>query len=401
MSDNSDRRKKALIVSVLTFLLAGGGIFLYFIVQGSNDLTGKGKRSSFSYGTAAREGVSSFFRSVGVFPAEEEKLSTAAIARLEDRGLPLDLLGVADSNPDMSDWMAKGGKASSASGSSSRPATPTSVPKMSHKSMGSTSGGGGGSKSAGSTTRFGGESASGTTSVTGKAQAGASGTTDKGTLGTLKNAKNLLGEGLRSNSAMTAQNKWGQSFGVGKSGKSGDLAYNKAGLVGLDKIKSGEIADLKMDKASTLKTTEVSSPLKDEDGTKAALNNDKKVKDDAEAKMKADMAKQAMQAATDAAMKDQKPTGKGDTPAADPNKPPEEVMNAAMEATCAQSCTTESGAQYTDTSRTFAKNDDGSWNCTINGTQTNPDGSVTVYSDTVTYDAQGNFLDLSVVEKTK
>jgi hypothetical protein len=403
MSDNSDKRKKTLILSVLAFLFAGGGIFLFFIVQGSNDLTGKGKRNSFSYGTAAREGVSSFFKSMGVFPEEEQKLSEAAIARLEDRGLPLDGLGVTDPNPDMSDWLAKDGKGASASGSSSRPATPTSVPKMSHKAMGTTSGGGGGSKSAGSTTRFGGESASGTTSVTGKAQAGASGTTDKGTLGTLKNAKNLLGDGLRSNSAMTAQNKWGQSFGVGKSGKSGDLAYNKAGLVGLDKIKSGEIADLKMDKAGSLKTTDVSSPVKDEDGTKAALNNDKKVKEDAAAKMKADIAKQAMQAATDAAMKDDKPAGKDDKPgeSSDPNKPPDEVMQAAMDSTCAQSCTTESGAQYTDASRTFSKNDDGSWNCVIQGTQTNPDGSVIAYSDTVTYDAQGNFLDLSVVEKPK
>lgn len=399
MADNSGNRKKTLIFSMLAFLLAGGGIFLFFIVQGSNDLTGKGKRSSFSYGTAAREGVSSFFKSMGVFPAEEEKLSKAAIDRLEDRGLPLDGLRVASSNPDISDWMAKGGGSSSASAPSSRPATPTSVPKMSGRAGAQVGDGGGGSKSAGSVTRFGGGSASGTTSVTGKPQASATGTTDKGTLGTLKKAKNLLGEGLRSNSAMTAQNKWGQSFGVGGSGKSGNLAYNRTGLVDLDKIKSGEIADLKIGKASSLKTTDVSSPLKDEEGTKAALNSDKKVKEDAEAKMKADMAKQAIDAAGQAAMQDQKP---GDKPAnSDPNKPPDEVMNAAMDVTCAQSCTTETGAQYTDASRTFTKNDDGSWNCEIKGTQTNPDGSVISYSDTVTYDAKGNVLDLVVVEKPK
>lgn len=400
MSDNSGNRKKALIVSVLAFLVAGGGVFLFFIVQGSNDLTGSAKNPNFSYGSAAREGVSSFFRSIGVVPEEEVKLSEAAVDRLETRGLPLDEMGVADSNPSISDWMNKDG-GGSASASASRPVTPTSVPKMGAGSVGSFAGGGGGSKSGGSVTRFGGESETGTTSVGQAAKASATGITDKGTMGTLKNAKALLGEGLRSNSAMTAQSKWGQSFGVGgptAGGKAGDLAYNKTGLVSLDKIKSGEIADLKMDKASSLKTTDVSSPVKDSDGTKAALNNDAKVKADAEAKMKQDVAKQAIQAAGDAATKGA--TGpKAGEPAADPNKPPEDVMNAAMEASCGQGCTTEDGASYKDSSRTFEKNPDGTWNCTIHGEQTNADGTKIAYSDTITYDASGMPLGLEVAEK--
>jgi hypothetical protein len=200
---------------------------------------------------------------------------------------------------------------------------------------------------------------------------------------------------------MTAQNKWGQSFGVGGSGKSGNLAYNKAGLVGLDKIKSGEIADLKMDKAGSLKTTDVSSPIKDEDGTKAALNNDKKVKEDAAAKMKADIAKQAIQAAGDAAMKDDKPGGEKPGENADPNKPPEDVMNAIEEGTCGNGCTTDSGAKYDDSTRIITKNDDGTWSCEFKGEQTNPDGSVITYSDKVTYDSTGNVLGLIVDEKPK
>lgn len=395
MSFNSDNRKKTLIVSVLAFLLVGGSVFLFFVVQGSNELTGKGKNSRFSYGTAAREGVSSFFRSVGFLPQEEEKLSDAAVARLEERGLPLAELGVASSNPDMSEWMKNAGGAAAAG----RPSSPTNVPKMAAGSPG-TFAGGGGSKSAGSVTRFGGESASGVTSVNSRAQAGAAGVTDKGTMGTLKNAKALLGEGLRSNSAMTAQSKWNQSFGVGgaSGGRSSDLAYNKTGLVNLDKIKSGEIADLKMDKASSLKTTDVTSPVKDDEGTKKALAGDADVKKAAEDKMKQDIAKQAISAAGDAATKSATQDNKGGA-AADPNKPPEEVMKAAMEASCAQGCTTEDGATYKDSVRVFEKNPDGTWNCTIRGEQVNADGTKIEYRDTITYDASGMPLDLSVVEK--
>ena len=65
MADNSNNRKKALIISVLAFLFAGGGIFLFFVVQGANDITGAGKRSAFSYGNVARGAVNSFFRTVG------------------------------------------------------------------------------------------------------------------------------------------------------------------------------------------------------------------------------------------------------------------------------------------------------------------------------------------------
>jgi len=42
MQDNSANRRKTLIISVLLFLFAGGGIFLFFVVQGSNDLTRQG-----------------------------------------------------------------------------------------------------------------------------------------------------------------------------------------------------------------------------------------------------------------------------------------------------------------------------------------------------------------------
>lgn len=407
MADNSNSRKKALVVSVLAFLFIGGGVFLFFIVQGSDEFTGKGKKSSFSYGSAAREGVSSFFRSMGVIPDEAPELSEAAVDRLKTRGIPLDEFGVKDSDPSMSDWMASNSAGDpSSSGSSGMRAT--TVPKMSGRAGSPVGGsGGGGTKSSGGVSRFGEGNTAGNTTVSAKAQAAAGGPAGKGTMATLKNARAMLGEGLRSDSAMTARSKWGQSFGVGGGGgKSGDLAYGKTGLVNLDKVKSGEIASLKMDSKGSLKTTDVSSPVKDEDGTKKALSGDKKVKEDAEAKMKADAAQQAIQAAADAAAKPgNKPAAGTGTPAADPNQPPEAVMNTINDSTCGagDGCTTGNGARYTDTNKNIAKNpgDPPTYTCEFRGEQTNPDGTKTAYVDKVTYNEQGTPIDIFVTETPK
>jgi len=413
MADNSNGRKKALAVSVLAFLFIGGGVFLFFIIQGSDELTGKGKKSSFSYGSAAREGVSSFFKSMGVIPGEEPRLSEAAVDRLKSRGLPLDELGVKDSDPNMSDWMANNSARSPSSAGSSGGLAST-VPKMAGRTGSPVGGSGGGAtKSSGGVSRFGEGNTGGDVNVSAKAQAGAGGPAGKGTMATLKNARAVLGEGLRSDSAMTARSKWGQSFGVGGGGKSGDLAYGKTGLVNLDKIKSGEIASLKMDGKGSLKTTEVSSPVKDEDGTKKALSGDKKVQEDAEAKMKADAIKAAAEAATQAATKPgDKPGDKpGSNPGGnpnDPNAPPNGVSPAAwktiQDTTCGgQGCTTGSGAKYTDTKRDVTPNPGPppTTTCEFHGTQTNPDGTTISYSDKVTYDEKGMPVDIVVNEKPK
>lgn len=244
MPDNSNSRKKALVVSVLAFLLIGGGVFLFFIIQGSSDLTGKGK-NRFSYGEAAREGVSSFFKTVGIVPDEEAVLENRKEGILAAYGFMPD----GKSAGDVSDWMQNDNAAASAQAPRGSAAGSSVVPSMSRTSMSQPGGGGGSSKSSGSSSRFGGGDNSRATSVSASAKNTTPGASGNVTLKALKNTRAVLGEGLRSGSAMTASTKWGQSFGVGGSGgKSGDLAYNRSGLVGLDKIKSGEIASLKMDK---------------------------------------------------------------------------------------------------------------------------------------------------------
>jgi hypothetical protein len=384
MTDNSDKRKRTLIVSVLAFLLTGGGVFLFFVVQGSNDLTGKGKKGSFSYGSAAREGVSSFFKTVGFMPDDEEILAKQKESRMAARGfLPDGELAAAD----LSNWMAKDPSPASASASASAsvPAKPTYVPKMSGGASSGLGGGGASAKSAGSVSRFGSESDQRTTSVSKAGQASASGTTDKGTLGTLKNAKALLGDGLRSNSAMTAQSKWGQSFGVGgagAAGKSGDLAYNKTGLVNLDKIKSGEIASLKPGAAPEAGAFDRDKEAEKKDpGLQAAAK-------EASEKSKKDQEKKEMaKALTDAAGGALSQSGGDDksAPGEDPGQAPitDEEREEAKNLSFTQPTSLGDGTVAQDRTVDITRTPDGGVKYEINGQMTTPEGETIPYTDVV------------------
>jgi len=171
MADNSNNRRKSLLVSMLAFLLIGGGVFLFFIVQGSDDLTGKGKKNNFHYGSAAREGVSSFFKAVGLAADEEETRAKFKALRMEARGFLEDgkEAGVAD----VSDWMANT-PAAAPSASPSR-AGATAVPRMAGSGRSSGGGSGGGTKSTGGVSRFGDGASSGNTNISARPQSAAGG----------------------------------------------------------------------------------------------------------------------------------------------------------------------------------------------------------------------------------
>ncbi len=401
MANNSDKRKKTLIISMLVFLFTGGGIFLFFIIQGSNDLTGKGKKNTFSYGFAMRDAVTPLFKALGITTYDEE-VQAASIKRLEARGLDL---SQGNSSPtDISDWMARDKPgASPVPGRSGGAASPAKVPRMGMRALSLGKGGGGTSKSSGSSSRFGAGSESGETSINSNARAAKAGAADKGTLGALKHARASLGEGLQSGSAMTAKNKWDQSFGVSGGKKGGELAYNKSGLVSLDKIKSGQIADLKIGKTGSLKTPDVSNPVKDVEGTKAALDQDKNFKEEMDKKIKEDAVKQAIQAAADAATKDQKKTDeKGGTS----DDPPGNVQKMALARTedggklCTGGCEAGDGGKYSDKSVGFERDPDNpdKWIVSYNGEQKMPDGSTIYYSDRMSLDpSTGAFTPLSSV----
>ena len=385
MSDNSNNRRKTLIVSMLAFLLIGGGVFLFFIIQGSNDLTNSGKKNNFHYGTAAREGVSSFFKAVGIIPDEEEALVKHKEVRMKARGFLED--GAQAGVTDVSDWMASN-SAAAPSGAPSRPG-PTAVPRMAGGSRSSAGGSGGGTKSAGGVSRFGGGSPSGTTAVSNKAKSGFGEPAGKGTLGALRNARAMLSDGLKSGSAMTASSKWGQSFGVGGGaggggGKSGDLAYGKSGLVNLDKIKSGDIASLKG-------TPEASAFKRDKDAESKDKNlNDikdkasEKSKEDTKAKEKEAIAKTLAEAGTGALSKGLQSESGGSGPAADPGKAEitDEEKQEAKDLAFFDKTDLGDGSSFQDSKVDIVRNPDGGCTYTISGTMM-VDGVAEPYSDIV------------------
>ncbi len=402
MQDNSRDKKKTLVVSVLAFLFIGGGVFLFFIIQGSNDLTGKGK-SSFTYGAAAREGVSSFFKSIGVVPDEE----AIREIRKDDILAAYGFMPDGKTAGDLSDWMSKDSAATAPQAPGGSAARPSAVPNMSKTSMSQPGGGGGSSQSSGSSSRFGGGDNSRATSVSASAKTEGSGAAGKGTLGALKNARAMLGEGLRSDSAMTARSKWGQSFGVGGSGgKSGELAYNKSGLVGLDKIKSGEIASLKMDKKGAGLAPEAGAFERDKNAESKDANLQAK-----NAESKANMENEAKKAAAQAALdglgkglnsstpKD--PTGDGK--ATPPGAPITEEENALAKSLTTGTRSLSDGSTFANSTVVVSRNPDGGATFNITGAVTPKPGSTeppASYTFTVSKNPDGTVTAGEFVWKT-
>jgi hypothetical protein len=291
---------------------------------------------------------------------------------------------------DVSDWMAN----NDTGGSSSSPAPragSTAVPKMSGAGGSGVGGaGGGGSKSAGGVSRFGDGASAGNTTISARSQAGADGPAGKGTMASLKSARALLGAGLRSDSAMTARSKWGQSFGAGTGGgkSGGDLAYSKSGLVNLDKIKSGEIKSLKPGPIAEVGAFERDKEAESKDPTLNAA------KEKAKADMEAESKKAAAKALADAAANAASGTPKSETPAtgAGPEtkagntpKVPDDVQAEASSLARFKETSLPGGGSFTDSTLSITPNSDGTYKYEMTGTQTIPGTPPTTfdYKDTV------------------
>lgn len=387
MADNSNNRKKTLFVSVLLFLLAGGGVFLFMVIQGSNDLT-KGKGNTFTYGSAAREGVSSFFKYIGV-SEEEGKLSGRTqelmIEKREEK-----VAEAAAANPDISDWMEPSAKPRAS-------ASPTAVPRMGAAGLSGAGGiGSGGSKSSGGSSRFSEGSGLGNTKISKNSAGG--GAAEGGTLASLTNARARLGEGLRSGSAMTAKGKWDSSFGVGGGSAKGDMTYGKSGLVNLDGIKKGEIDNLKIANAKSLKVTEPGEFQRDEKAEEkdAGLQAAKQAaKEEAEAAAK----KAAIEAAIKAAAQGASGTGGGTGGTAggagagggDGKSVPEGVKDTAIKAIFSGD-KFPGGVTAQDSTINYTTNSDGSYNATYSGVATTSTGTKIPYTQTAKISASGEIL---------
>ncbi|HAH32500.1 MAG TPA: hypothetical protein DCL44_09340 [Elusimicrobia bacterium] len=269
MAENDNGRKKALIVSVLLFLFFGGGIFLFFIIRGADDLKDD-KTKNFSYGSVARSGVESFFKNLG-FTDNEPELSS----RQKQTG---ERYFAVEKNADslLEDWMrpeSGGGNAAATASYAHRGAAQLSagtgaIPRMGIRGSGRDSSSGASSKSSSEFAEFQASGAGKDIRVARQGFTGVkSGAAQKGTLSALNASLGFMREGLRSDSASTAKAKWDASFGAEPSGAAGQAAYSGR-LAGLDRIKSGEIASLKNVDRKGLGIPDVGSPVRDKEAEK-------------------------------------------------------------------------------------------------------------------------------------
>ena len=388
MSETPDNgRKKTLIISLLVFLFLGGGVFVFFVFQGLGDLKGDTK-ANFSYGFSVRDAVVPVFEYFGLAENEASKVETTK-KRIKARGLDASLLD--EPQADISDWMAKGGnggKGGRPSGSYSAPPVRTNVPKMDGGLSGPGTGGGGSSQSSANISRFGGGSGSGNVRISKTGRSGPEPANSRsGTLNALGNVRAALGEGLRSDSAMAAKSKWDQSFGVGVTGKKGgDLAYGKPGLVKLDHIKSGDIANLKTMDPKSLKVTEPGKPSKDTEG------EDKVKKSSSTAFGEKDAAKSMIDAAGKGVSAGIQASGSGAKPDSQgPKAPPSDVLSLAMKprsqggsyCDAPEGCSCGEGCIYKDAKPILGQNPNGTWNVAYTGIQVK-NGVSLEYNDVVT-----------------
>ena len=382
MNQNPDNgRRKVLIVSMLIFLFLGGGAFMFMTFQGLGDLKG-GAKTSFSYGFSVREAVLPVFEYFGLAENEADRTELSK-KRLAARGLDVSLLS--QPRADISDWMAKGavvegGRRSSYASAPVR----TNIPKMSGGLGGSGGEGGGESMSSADIAGFGGGRDSGNAKILRNGSGGPAPAMGKSkTLNALSNARASLGEGLRSDSAMTARSKWDQGFGSGVTGKnSGELAYGKSGLVKLDHIKSGDITDLKTINTGSLKVAEPGAPARATESGDAA---DKSASTAG--------GKDAIKSVIDAVGKSiSGGTADSGSKAAprDSGAPPKEVTDLlkASDMLCPKpnGCECSVGGAYSsamtllDDDPVYSKNEDGSWKATVNGNAKFADGYTMPYA---------------------
>lgn len=392
--NESKSKKKAMAIFVLVFLACGGGVFLFLVFQGLGEY--KPGNSNFNYGFSSKSALAplmNFFSSAD----NEAKLVKKAKERMEHRGLDMSLLD--GSKADVSDWMAKGGGSAaggkaSGGGRGGAAASGKAIPGMGGGLGGMGGGGGGGGSSSAGLSSFGASGKNDNTTITSGGAGSAIGDKGKGTLGALNATRAYMKEGIRSGSAMTAKAKWDQGFGAAK-GKAagGQLAYNKSGLVKLDTIQKGDIADLKMIDPKSLDGV-VPPPVEDKSGT-----------DELAAKVKGkdggDAAKDAaQQVVNNAAQMGIPKDGGGDrqTPRGDPNgslgvMPDPDTIKAAVDQFCPSGCDLGDGTKYQDSQIKWTKNEKGGFRATFEGTQ---DGKP--YKDTMdVVQGEGGKLELQPV----
>ena len=409
-------KKKSLVVGILAFLLAGGAMFVLMTLQGAKDIKNTDAKMNFSYGNVIAGAVAPLFEALGI-TNDKSELEDATRKRVYDRSPEQFALNLADwtgegfgsaAGDDSSS--AAGGGSGSSGGRNYSGSAPSSEPyhKM-EASLGSAGFGGGGGRSQTSSNGMSSfEKGSSADSVnTGGGNSYASGSklpVGKGKgVETLRASRQMLSTGLTSGSANVARSQWSSAFGEGRSagktsgfsngGKVDLNAYNSGGLANLDKIKSGEITDLKMNsidgKSGAVPAASVPT-MADKD--KKGDENDDKI-EKALGDVLGDAANTAVESLTSGKDKEssdgKEANGKNSSDGTDSGKgmrPPAEFSNIAEKKDaegglyCPDGCEGE-GFTYKDNPATYYKTKKGYWVVTYSGEQKMDNGDVLSYED--------------------
>jgi len=417
-------KKKSLVISILAFLLAGGAMFVLMTFQGAKDIKNTDAKMNFSYGNVIAGAVAPLFEALGITDDKSE-LEEATRKRVYDRSPEQFALNLADwtgegaASAAGDDSSSSSGGGSEASGGRNHSASaPSSEPyRKMEAALGSSGFSGGGGRSQTSSNGMSSFEKGGASDAvnTGGEHSYASGSklpVGKGKgVETLRASRQMLSTGLTSGSANIARSQWSSAFGEGRStGKTSGFSNNKAdlntynsgGLANLDKIKSGEITDLKTGSidGKSGSITEASVPKM----VGKANNGDGDENDKLIEKALGDVAGTATKAGVDAVTsgkdKDQEKgngsSGKTETAGESgastagsffvSGKPPAEFSNIAEKSDadgglyCPDGCEGD-GFTYKDNPATYLKTAKGDWVVSYTGEQKMDNGDIIKYED--------------------
>ncbi len=248
-------KKKALIVFGFLFLVFGGGVSVFFMSSGIEDLKGFDKKSKFSYGFGFKKAAMPFFEYLGFTDGEDTRDKSEISLEVKERfddGLQSVSSAGANTKSSANSKAKAGDK-----GKSYKPRRPRF--RMSSKNRGINRGRSG-SKSSLAKSSFSKSDAKKDINITETGLAAKEKLKNARAYTAMRKTNNLLAQTHKTNSSMDAKSKWDKSF-IGGGAARGKMAY-KGSAVELDEM-SPSILDLKEANEGTLAIPEVGAPKKD------------------------------------------------------------------------------------------------------------------------------------------
>jgi len=259
-------KKKVLFISLLIFLISGGGIFVFFIFQGIEDLKDK-PGFEFEYNTAAKKALLPILKYVGI--VDSEVLSVGKEIPVSENSKSIVLKDLTEENKDNTFQENDSKNFSSTKNSNRNYNTPYYSPNKlsSNLSGGGNFSSGGGSSTSGTLSKFSSGSINKEINISANSLNNSKMNENaKNLLARLQATRSTLAEAYKSGSAQDAKYKWDKSFVGSSAGGHSMMFSNSGGAVKLDKIDAA-VGDLKITDTKGLTAPTPDKPTVDKDAT--------------------------------------------------------------------------------------------------------------------------------------